>query len=190
MKHDIRRLTLAADNLLKTTTNPRHRQILNNYRRHAMLEVSGRYKEIFTPEMTVEDPFYRINSADGLLELHGSEAVQGFYQSLIDSQSTVMLLEHENIIVNDWGFASEALFHSFIPAETAIMNGHEVPDKNANYIESRWVCMMWPYDEAGRMIGERVYQAPTASLEKCHEEDFITLDQVRSVFDPILAKSC
>tara|TARA_B100000886_G_scaffold311112_1_gene246280 strand:- start:562 stop:987 length:426 start_codon:yes stop_codon:yes gene_type:complete len=141
--------------------------------------------------MTVEDPCYRITSADGVLELHGSEAVQGFYQSLIDSQSTVMLLEHENIIVNDWSFfASEALFHSSIPAETAITNGYEVPDKNANYIESRWVCMMWPCDEVGRMIGERVYQAPTATLEMCCEEDFITLEQARSVFDPILARCC
>ncbi|HBW84620.1 MAG TPA: hypothetical protein DEF79_11335 [Gammaproteobacteria bacterium] len=190
MKYDIRRLTLTADTLLETTTNLRHRQILNNYRRHAMLEVSGRYKEIFTPEMTVEHPFYRITSADGVLELDGIEAVQGFYQSLIDNHSTVMLLEHENIIVNDWGFASEALFRSFIPAETAMANGHDVPDMNANYIESRWVCMMWPYDEAGRMIGERVYQAPTASLEKCTEEDFLTLDHVRSVFDPILMQQC
>ena len=78
MKHDIRRLTQAADTLLKTATNPRHRQILSNYRRHAMLEVSRRYKEIFTPEMTVEDPFYRITSADGVLEFHGLEAVRGF----------------------------------------------------------------------------------------------------------------
>ena len=190
MKYDIRRLTLAADTLLEKNTNPRHRRILSNYRRHAMLEVSGRYEEIFMPEMTVENPFYRISSADGVLELDGLEAVKGFYQSLIDKNSTVMLLEHENIIVNDWGFASEALFHSFMPAETAIANGHEVPDINANYVESRWVCMMWPFDEAGRMIGERVYQAPTASLEKCPEEDFLTLDHVRSVFDPILAKRC
>ena len=71
MKYDIRRLTLAADNLLETNTNPRHRRILSNYRRHAMLEVSGRYEEIFTPEMTVEHPFYRISSADGVLELDG-----------------------------------------------------------------------------------------------------------------------
>ena len=139
-----------------------------------MLEVSGRYEEIFTPDMTVS--IRSIGSArQTALELDGLEAVQGFYQSLIDNNSTVMLLEHENIIVNDWGFASEALFHSFIPAETAATNGHEVPDINAKYIESRWVCMMWHFDEAGRMIGERVYQAPTASLEKCPEEDFLTL---------------
>ena len=128
MKYDIRRLTLAADTLLETNTNPRHRRILSNYRRHAMLEVSGRYEEIFTPEMTVEHPFYRNSSADGVLELDGLEAVQGFYQSLIDNNSTVMLLEHENIIVNDWGFASEALFHSFIPGEAAVTNGHEVAE--------------------------------------------------------------
>ena len=50
MKADIRLLTLAADTLLETTTNPLHRRILENYRLHAMLEVSGRYHEIFVPE--------------------------------------------------------------------------------------------------------------------------------------------
>ncbi|MGB0922102.1 MAG: hypothetical protein ACPG1C_12395 [Alphaproteobacteria bacterium] len=54
MKPDIRLLTLAADTLLKTVTNLRHRKIIENYRRHAMLEVSGQYKEIFAPEMTSE----------------------------------------------------------------------------------------------------------------------------------------
>ena len=65
MKYDIRQLTLAADTLLKTTTEPLHRKILNNYRRHAMLEVSGRYEEIFAPDMTVEEPFYRVHTPEG-----------------------------------------------------------------------------------------------------------------------------
>jgi len=189
MKYDIRLLTLAADTLLKTTTNPRHRRILENYRRHAMLEVSGRYHEIFLPEMTVEKPFYRVASPMGNMELDGETAVKGFYQSLVDTGTTVMLLEQENIVVSDWGFASEALYKTFITADTATAAGHVVDDPKGKYIESRMICMMWPYDDKGRMIGERVYPAPTSTIEKCSEEDFITLEQAGAVFDPLIAES-
>tara|TARA_R110002074_G_scaffold401345_1_gene599229 strand:+ start:12349 stop:12936 length:588 start_codon:yes stop_codon:yes gene_type:complete len=189
MGYDIRLLTLAADTLLKTTTKPLHRRILENYRRHAMLEVSGRYHEIFLPEMTVEKPFYRVATPVGIMDLDGETAVKGFYQSLIDSGTTVMLLEEENIIVSDWGFASEALYKIFMTAEAATAAGHVVDDPKGKYIESRMICMMWPYDEKGRLIGERVYPAATCTIEKCAEEDFISLEKARAVFDPLIAES-
>ena len=60
-KKDIAVTISAADRLLETTTDPLHRQILENYRRHAILEVCGLWEEIFTPEMTVEHPLYCFN---------------------------------------------------------------------------------------------------------------------------------
>lgn len=188
MKYDIRLLTLAADTLLKTVTNPRHRKILENYRRHAMLEVSGRYEEIFVPEMTVANPFYRVSSPDGVEELSGMEEVKEFYRSLIDTGTTVMLLEHEHLVVDDNGFASEALYNTFMTAEAAKEEGHDVPDMDAKYIEQRWLCMTWPYDEQGRMIGERVYPAHTANLVRCPDDDFLTLEDARVTFDPLIAE--
>ena len=100
-----------------------------------------------------------------------------------------MLLEHENIVVSDWGFASEALYNTFMTAQAAVENGYDVDDPNGKYIESRWVCMMWPYDEKGRMIGERVYPAPTATLRKCPEDEFVTLENARAAFEPLIAES-
>jgi len=74
---DISKLTRAADEALETTDHPLHRQILENYRRHAILETTGRWREIFTPEMTVEHPIYR-NHASGKSEvLDGRDAVMG-----------------------------------------------------------------------------------------------------------------
>jgi hypothetical protein len=63
-KLDITMLTRAADETLAVTENPRHRQILENYRRHAILETTGRWQEIFTPEMTVEHPVYRVSASE------------------------------------------------------------------------------------------------------------------------------
>ena len=47
--------------LMATTQDERHRKMLTNYCRHAMLEVSGRWEEILVPEMMVPHPRYRIN---------------------------------------------------------------------------------------------------------------------------------
>ena len=74
-------------------------------------------------------------------------------------------------------------------AEAATAAGHVVDDPKGKYIESRMICMMWPYDEKGKMIGERVYPAATCTIEKCAEEDFISLEKARAVFDPLIAES-
>jgi hypothetical protein len=52
----------AADRLLETTENPLHRQILENYRRRAILDISGDWEVIFDPDMTVEEPLYTSTS--------------------------------------------------------------------------------------------------------------------------------
>jgi hypothetical protein len=55
LKFDLtRRWKLSIDRLM----NPRSKAILENYRRHANLEVCGLYEQILTPEMTVEHPVY------------------------------------------------------------------------------------------------------------------------------------
>lgn len=186
MKYDIRLLTKAADTLLKTTNDPRHRRILLNYRRHAMLEVSGRYEEIFSPDMTVENPFYRIADKNGLLELEGQKAVKGFYEGMRSHSATVIMLEHESLVVSDWGFASEALYHIFMPGRAAAENGYEIDDPSATYIETKWVSMIWPYDDQGRMIGERVYPAPTGTVRKCPEDEVLTVEEVRATLAGLL----
>ncbi len=188
MTLNFNQLTLAADNALKRLDNPHHRAIAANYRLHAMLEVSGRWQEIFTPEMTVEKPFYRVSSEMGVIELDGAEAVQSFYKALIANDSTVMVLEDEQLIIDDWGFASEAIYNTFMTGETARHRGCADADPAKKYIERRWLCMIWPYDERARMIGERVYPA-TATFTECAESDFLTLDDANRAFAPLIAEA-
>lgn len=195
MKRDIRKLTLAAETLMPTLSSPRHRAILNNYRKHAMLEVSGRYHEIFTPDLAVDQPIYRVAG----IELNGRNAVLGLYKSLVDTKVNIMMLEHERIWVNDWGFASEALFHTYMSGHSALGNlpgrpegvraqyQKVVDDLDAIYVESRWLSMMWPYDEQCRMIGEHVYPAEHSVLVKCPPEEVITQKEVEDTLAPLIA---
>lgn len=189
MPMDLKLLTLAADKALARLTDPHHRRIAANYRLHAMLEVSGRWEEIFAPDMTVEHPFYRVAGPLGTLELDGAEQVQTFYKGLLATDTTVMVLEREELVIDDWGFASEALYNTFMTGEQAIARGNPGADPAKKYIEQRWLCMVWPYDEKGRMIGERVYPAPVANLIECPDEEFLTLADARCVFDPLIAEA-
>ena len=79
MKIDITKLTLAADRLLATLTNRRHVAMVSNYRRHAMLEVSGRYEEILIPGMTVEEPEYWSHTVGGSANFKGMKAIRSLY---------------------------------------------------------------------------------------------------------------
>ena len=93
MKHDIRKLTKGVDEALARTDNPLHRAILLNYRRHQILEVSGRYEEIFVPEMTVEEPEYVIfggfNKA-GEVRLKGWDTIKNHYKGIVERNVSVM----------------------------------------------------------------------------------------------------
>ena len=137
--------------------------------------------------MTVERPFYRIASSEGVLELDGAEQVQTFYKGLVASDTTVMVLTDEELVIDDWGFASEALYHTFMTGEQAAARGHTGADPAKKYLEHRWVCMIWPYDTKGRMIGERVYPAPTATFSECAAADFISVEEAHAIFAPSIA---
>ena len=46
--------------LLEQTTNPLHRAMLLNFRRHVHLEGAGEYEQLAAPDMMVDEPVYRI----------------------------------------------------------------------------------------------------------------------------------
>jgi hypothetical protein len=186
MKRDPRILTRAAETLIPKLNDPKHRAILQNYRLHALLEVSGRWREIFVPGMSVDRPLYRIG---GTSQLEGPE-VHSLYQSLVDKGTSIMILEPETLVVGDWGFASEAKYHTYITGETARARGHADADPAKKYVEAYWICMMWPYDDQARMIGEHTYTgAGRPELQECPDEEFIDLAEVGAAYAPLIEQA-
>ena len=185
MKRDPRILTQAAEQLIPKLDNPRHRAIVQNYRLHALLEVSGRGQEIFTPEMTVDRPLYLLG---GTQKVEGPE-VPALYRSLVDTGTNVMILEPETLIVGDWGFASEALFHTYMTGEAAARRGHGDVDPAKKYVASSWICMMWPYDDTARMIGEHIYGGAVVDVRECPDDQFIDTAEVQSLYAPLIEQA-
>jgi hypothetical protein len=183
---DLTRITAATDELLRTTENPRHRAILTNYRRHALLEVSGLYQGILTPEMTIEHPVYRLTEGPETIVLDGLQAVGDFYAMLGREGATVMGPVDEEIVVADWGFASECMFHHFLPGRL-LMGSEDIDDPDATYVVKHVLAFHWPYDDRQRLIGEHVYE-DTASrvVEKVAPADVISPQRARELLAPQL----
>ena len=187
-KKDIAVTISAADRLLETTTDPLHRQILENYRRHAILEVCGMWEEIFTPEMTVEHPiyFYNVTGFAGN-KAEGPEEVQAIYRMLAETGAGVQVVEDERLMVSDWGFASEAVFNSYYRGRTLLEVGVPVDDPDGFFILRQKYVMLWPYDERGRMIGEQVYENKAFfELIPIPEADFLTIEDAKARLLPML----
>jgi hypothetical protein len=187
-KKDIAVTISAADRLLETTTDPLHRQILENYRRHAILEVCGMWEEIFTPEMTVEYPIYYYN-VTGFAgnKAEGPDEVHAIYRMLAETGAGVQVVEDERLMVSDWGFASEAVFNSYYRGHTLIEVGVPVDDPDGYFILRQKYVMLWPYDERGRMIGEQVYENKAFfELIQIQAEDFLTISDAKARLLPML----
>jgi hypothetical protein len=83
----------AIDELLKVTTNLRHRFLLQAYYRHRFLEIAGRYEEIFAPDMMVDHPVYHFKALGITETLAGREAVMGLYgvSSVVSPERSVVV---------------------------------------------------------------------------------------------------
>jgi hypothetical protein len=187
-KKDIAVTISAADRLLESTTNPLHRQILENYRRHAILEICGEWQDIFVPEMTVEYPLYYFNvTGFAGYKAEGPEEVQAIYRMLAESGGGVQVVEDERLMVSDWGFASEATFNSYYRGSTLIDVGITVDDPDGYFVMRQKYVMLWPYDERGRMIGEQVYENKAFyQLIQIPQDEFLTIEDARARLLPML----
>ena len=104
-----------------------------------------------------------------------------FYNALSTAGSSVRVLTDEEIYLTDKGFMSEALYHIYMRGETARSYGHDADDLDGYYIERRWSIVNWRFNDRARMIGERVYPAPTAELVKVDKSQFWTTEEVQDV---------
>lgn len=181
-------LISAADRLLETTRDALHRQILENYRRHAILEVTGDWEGIFDDDSCVEEPVYEfsVTGYDGVVA-RGKDQVKAIYRQLAEDDETVMILDDEILMVSDWGLASEAYFNTYIRGRNLIGKGIEVDDPEGYYVMRQKFAMMWPYDERGRMIGEHVYENKAFfEIQKIVEADYLTVAEVRDRLRPMI----
>lgn len=194
MKKDISQVMRAADILLGELDNPRHAAIIRNYRLHALLEISGQWKEIWKRGLIVDDPQYRMAQYGGFQVLEGTVAVQGFYEQA-HSFGIVTMFEEEQIAVADWGFFSQFKEYEYIPGSMAKALLSDIvdcdfSDVSAQYLFSCRVEMSWDYDDRGLLKREKGHQdIGSFSCSKIPPEDFITREAAELALAPLIERA-
>jgi hypothetical protein len=79
-KFDVTEWPRQVEAFLHATEKPLHRAILKNYLRHLLLEVAGYWDQIIVPELTIDEPMYRVGDRREMRVLSGKNAVEGFYR--------------------------------------------------------------------------------------------------------------
>jgi hypothetical protein len=186
MKFDILQRAPALEALIAKTTNKRHLAILENYRRHAILEVCGKWEGILEPDMIVPHPVYRFHTPKGTRIIEGMDAVRAEYKSYVEQNTTVIYHTQEHVAVNDDGLYSEYVSHRFWPGKVLAQQGDDISDPDAMYEVTLTQAMYWPYDDEARLIEERVYRGNDRKVRRCPPEEVITMQECREKLLPLL----
>ena len=185
---DITKTNQAVDRLLERTQNPRHRYLLQSFHRHRFLEIAGRYREIFAPEMMVEHPEYHFYTGRIPLTLEGQDAVRNLYALWTHTSECIFYAEDEQLAVGDNLICSNVIAYQQHPALAVAALGFVVDDLRATYLHRSRQLMLWTYDDRGRLIGENVWEVEPSSAEliKLDPADVLTAPAARKRLDPLI----
>jgi hypothetical protein len=186
---DITRTNRAIDELLATTTKPRHRYLLQAYYRHRFLEIAGRYEEIFAPDMMVSVPVYNFKYSGIDARLTGADAVKGLYGHWAQTNQAIFYVEKEQVAVADNFVASVSTMIQQILGKSLSERGIKVDDDNAYYLYKTYGAqMVWPYDDQGRLIGEDVWETQPEKSEviKLDRADVVTTEEANRLLAPLI----
>jgi len=184
---DTTQTNVAVEQLLEVTENPRHRFMLEAYNRHRYLEMAGRYKEIFEPEMTVERPVYRFELFGQKLKLEGREQVEAVYREWTETSQCVFYSEAEELAVGDTMIVSRGVSYQQTLGAVLVAMGVDA-DAGAMYLASTRIVMVWPYDAHCRLVGEDVWEYDDSERRfiKLKPADVLTTEQAGELLEPLI----
>ncbi|MGI8709841.1 MAG: hypothetical protein ACR2LA_02460 [Acidimicrobiales bacterium] len=185
---DITKQNVAVEKVLETTENPRHRYLLQAYLRHRYLESAGRYQEILDPELTVEDPFYRFSLiGQPSFTLEGREQVAAVYGHWTATDQCVFYVKDETVAVGDHLVVGRGIgYQQTLGSELAA--GGVDADEDAMYLTKSQICMVWPYDDRCRLIGEDIWEFDDTEKAyiKLDPADVLTAEQAGKLLEPFI----
>ena len=184
MKYDINQRMHVVDDAIERCANPFHKAILENYRRHANLEVCGMWEQILVPEMTAPDAVYRIHVCEQLFSAKGMTEVSAIYRMMVDTESTVIYHTDEHIMVSDDGLMTDYISHRFWKGAQLQAQGVAVEDPAKFYIVSQSIICFFPYNSDALLAGETVFHGADMKVRPCPPEEFITVAECREKLLP------
>lgn len=186
-RFDITTTNAAVERLIVTTTNPRHRYLLQACNRHRHLGLAGRWDEIFSSSMTVEHPVYHLSGLGQVTVLDGADAVMTAYKEWAADGQSVYYAEDERLAVGDHQVSSTATLFRQTPGEALVDLGI-FADPDATYLVRTLEHLIWTYDDEGRLMTEDVWEFDPSAREflKIDPSEVLTSEMAAHLLDPFI----
>jgi hypothetical protein len=146
----------AIEKRLASTTNPRHRAMLEVVIEHARAEADRSVERLMAT--LVDDPQYHFWVGGRDVGPKGRRAVVAYYEQFVGSGGAVFESPKDRMVVDDHNVVSEAEVRNVVPGSVAKRRGYRVPDEFGHYVVwFRNVVFFEFGDDPTRALGEDSY---------------------------------
>ncbi len=154
---------------LNRTTNPRHRVMLQELLNHARGEVEGDLERVMGTLSS--NPAYRWVRS-GPKQPVGTEEIREFYVNEIFGGGRFCIeANKDRIVVDDDTIVTEGTMRVMLWGRDLERQGAQIDDRDAVYLMTLRLLIVWPFDANGKIIGEESWNQQPESLVKVPFED-------------------
>ncbi|WP_370934045.1 nuclear transport factor 2 family protein [Amycolatopsis sp. cg13] len=164
---------------LETTTNPRHRQVLEIVLEHMKAEAEPDLDRLMAT--VSKDAAYHFWGASGDSGPKGHDGVREYYAAFVASKANHLEYRMDRLIVDDHALVTEGDLHMLLPGATAQQMGFPADDADADYLYVSRQLIVWPVDEDGLITAEDSYTSGPLEFRKLTRDELpqAYLDRVR-----------
>ncbi len=143
---------------LKTETQPRRRNNLETVLAHMKAEAFADLDGLMATITRKHTPSYHAYATpDPVLSPQSLGGVRNFYAAFVISGAVKLELDVDRLAVDDDVVVTEGVMKMAYPGNLLKLMGHAVDDVDAFYLYQTRMCILWPMDEEGLVIGEDSY---------------------------------
>ncbi|WP_018178901.1 nuclear transport factor 2 family protein [Jongsikchunia kroppenstedtii] len=153
---------------LATTTNPRHKQILEIVLEHAQAEAKPDLDGLMAT--LAPNPDYHFWNDGHDVGPKTTEGVRAYYTAFVESKSNILEFDLDRLLVDDEGLMMEGYLRQIYPGAYAAQLGFPIDDPDAAYFIEFRQLIVWPVDADGKIIGEDSYHSGPSRIEKLTQE--------------------
>jgi hypothetical protein len=147
---------------LDRTTSPRQRRMLQTVIDHAKAEAAGDVDGLMATLSA--DPRYHFWSGGQDWGPKGRTAVRGFYENFVAGGEGFFESRKSRIVVDDHTVVTETELRQLVPGAVAAKRGYAIPDADGHYLVFARTVILWPFNEAGELVGEDSYGSSDTSV--------------------------
>ena len=98
--------------------------------------------------------------------------MRGYYENFVAGGEGFFESRKSRIVVDDDTVVTETELRMLLPGAVVARRGYAVPDLDGHYLVSARTVILWPFNEAGDLIGEDSYgSSDTSAFEQIPYEE-------------------